>query len=132
MNSIDLKRRAQELSNKTNIDTIPPTEVGGIMYDTVEYMEKVERNGSTLGIRNTYASIAAMNADTAPKDSEGTPLKKGMLVSIYNTANAQDPDNGKVYAWQNPGWALTSKVDAGYATRDELSKLQGQSWILWA
>lgn len=123
MNSIDLKRRAQELSNKTNIDTIPPTEVGGIMYDTVEYMEQVERNGSTLGIRKTYASIAAMNADTAPKDSEGNPLKKGMLVSIYNTANAQDPDNGKVYAWQNPGWTFTSKIDAAYALKDMINEL---------
>lgn len=30
MNSIDLKRRALELSEKTNAETISPTEVGGI------------------------------------------------------------------------------------------------------
>lgn len=119
MNSNDIKRRAIELSEKTNSETIPPSEVGGIMYDTVSYMEEVQRNGGSLGIRKTYASVSAMEADTNPKDSEGNPLKKGMLVNIYNPDNASDPDNNKVYAYNAPGWMLTSKLDAGYATKAE-------------
>lgn len=124
MNSSDIRRRAVELSEKTNSETISPQEVGGIMYDTVSYMEDVQRNSGSLGIRKTYTSISAMNADTNPKDSEGNPLKKGMLVNIYNPANASDPDNNKVYAYNAPGWVLTSKLDAGYATRTELKNLE--------
>jgi hypothetical protein len=119
MNSNDIKRRAIELSQKTNSETIPPSEVGGIMYDTVSYMEDVQRNGGSLGIRKTYTSVSAMNADVNPVDSEGNPLKKGMIVNIYNPDNAADPDNNKVYAYNAPGWVLTSKLDAGYATKAE-------------
>lgn len=119
MNSSDIKRRAIELSEKTNSETISPSEVGGIMYDTVSYMEDVQRNGGSLGIRKTYTSVSAMNADVNPVDSEGNPLKKGMIVNIYNPDNAADPDNNKVYAYNAPGWVLTSKLDAGYATKAE-------------
>lgn len=133
MNSSDIKRRAVELSEKTNSETISPQEVGGIMYDTVSYMEDVQRNSGSLGIRKTYTSVSAMEADTNPKDSEGNPLKKGMLVNIYNPANASDPDNNKVYAYNAPGWVLTSKLDAGYATRAEtdakFSELEGEIGI---
>lgn len=123
MNSSDIKRRAVELSEKTNSETISPQEVGGIMYDTVSYMEDVQRNSGSLGIRKTYTSVSAMEADKNPKDSEGNPLKKGMLVNIYNPANASDPDNNKVYAYNAPGWVQTSKLDAGYATKAEINEL---------
>ena len=126
MKSTELKNRAQELAGKTNSGTISPTEVGGIMYDTVEYIEDVERNGSALGIRKTYTTVSAMEADNNPTDNEGNPLKKGMLVNIYNQEDPSSSDNGKVFSWQNPGWQLRSKIDAGYATREELTELGHQ------
>ena len=125
MSSADIKRRAIELSQQTDIDTIPPTEVGGIMLETVEYIEDVELNGSSLGIRKTYTTVAAMEADTNPRDDfNGTPLRRGMLVNIYNQSDPEAADNGKVFSWQNPGWAYRTKVDAGYATRTELKNLE--------
>lgn len=127
MKSTELKNRAQELAGKTNSGTISPTEVGGIMYDTVEYIEDVERNGAALGIRKTYTTVSAMEADSNPTDSEGNPLKKGMLVNIYNQEDPLASDNGKVFSWQNPGWQLRSKIDAGYATREELTELEGKT-----
>lgn len=124
MNSIDLKRRALELSEKTDNETISPTEVGGIMYDTVAYMEDVEINGSNLGIRKTYATVSAMEADQDPRDDkDGSPLRRGMLVNIYNQAEPESADNGKVFSWQNPGWAFRTKIDAGYATKREINEL---------
>lgn len=129
MSSADIKRRAIELSQQTDIDTIPPTEVGGIMLETVEYIEDVELNGSSLGIRKTYATVAAMEADTNPRDDfDNTPLRRGMLVSIYNQEDPEAADNGSIYSYQKPGWQFRSKVDAGYATyvylAQELAKKQ--------
>ena len=129
MSSTDIKRRAIELSQQTDIDTIPPTEVGGIMLETVEYIEDVELNGSSLGIRKTYTTVAAMEADTNPRDDfDSTPLRRGMLVSIYNQEDPEAADNGSIYSYQKPGWQFRSKVDAGYATyvylAQELAKKQ--------
>lgn len=123
MNSSDIKRRAVELSEKTNSETISPQEVGGIMYDTLSYMEDVERNSSSLGIRKTYETVSAMEADTDPRDDDGNPLKRGMLVNIYNQLDTDSADNGKVFSWQNPGWAFRTKIDAGYATKREINEL---------
>lgn len=126
MTSDEIKRRALALSEKTNSDTITPTEVGGIMYDTVGYMEDVERNGASLGIRKTYATVSAMEADLNPVGDDGSPLKKGMLVNIYDQDTPDSPDNGKVFSFQEPGWAFRTKIDAGYATKEELSELESR------
>lgn len=127
MNSSDIKRRAVELSEKTNSETISPQEVGGIMYDTVSYMEDVQRNSGSLGIRKTYTSVSAMEADTNPKDSDGNPLKKGMLVSIYDSGNPDAADNGLIYSYQDPGWLLSSKADATYITWDGILEDLGET-----
>lgn len=125
ISSSDLKRRALELSSKTNSETIAPTEVGGLAYDTLEYIEDVERNGGSLGIRKTYATVSAMEADSNPvDDKDGTPLRRGMLVNIYNQDDASAPDNGKVFSWQNPGWQLRTKLDAGYATTEQVDAIK--------
>lgn len=99
------------------------------MLETVEYIEDVELNGGSLGIRKTYATVAAMEADTNTRDDfNGTPLRRGMLVSIYNQEDPSAADNGSIYSYQKPGWAFRSKVDAGYATyvylAQELAKKQ--------
>jgi hypothetical protein len=114
----DIKKRAAELSAKTKIESIPPAEVGGLIGDLANYANETDLNGSSLGIRKTYTSVSAMEGDSQPTGDDGKPLKKGMLVNIYNQDDPQNADNGKVFSWQNPGWMLRSKVDAGYVAWD--------------
>lgn len=124
MTATELKKRAIALAEKTKIDSVTPEEVGQLSNDIVEYIENVEINGSSLGIRKTYTSVSAMEADsTAPKDDKGVLLRRGMLVNIYNQEDPDSADNGKVFSFQNPGWAFRGTVDAGYATKEELTKL---------
>ena len=124
MTATELKKRAIALAEKTKIDSVTPEEVGQLSNDIVEYIENVEINGSSLGIRKTYTSVSAMEADsTAPKDDKGVLLRRGMLVNIYNQSDPDSADNGKVFSFQNPGWAFRGTVDAGYATKEELTEL---------
>lgn len=124
MTATDLKKRAIALAEKTKIDSVTPEEVGQLSNDIVEYIENVEINGSSLGIRKTYTSVSAMEADsTAPKDDKGVLLRRGMLVNIYNQEDPDSADNGKVFSFQNPGWAFRGTIDAGYATKEELTEL---------
>lgn len=69
-------------------------------------------NGSvSFKIRKVYNSVSAMNSDgTSPVGSDGTPIKPGEIVSIYNSSNPSDPDNNSLYAFQNPGWLQTGKL----------------------
>lgn len=120
--SDDIKKRALELSEKTDSNSISPKEVGGIMHDLASLGENAIRNGGTLGIRKVYTSIAEMEADKNPKDLWGNPLKKGNLVVIYD-GTTTGVDNNKIYAYMNPGWQLATHLDAGYATREELTEL---------
>lgn len=127
MTATELKKRAIALAEKTKIDSVTPEEVGQLSNDIVEYIENVEINGSSLGIRKTYTSVSAMEADsTAPKDDKGVLLRRGMLVNIYNQEDPESADNGKVFSFQNPGWGFRGTIDAGYATRDELTELSGK------
>ena len=124
MTATELKKRAIALAEKTKIDSVTPEEVGQLSNDIVEYIENVELNGSSLGIRKTYTSVSAMEEDsTAPKDDKGVLLRRGMLVNIYNQSDPESADNGKVFSFQNPGWAFRGTVDAGYATKEELTEL---------
>ena len=121
--STEIKQRANALADKTDVNSITPKEVGGIMYDLASHGENVLRNGGTLGIRKVYESVAAMEADGInPVDLWGNPIKKGNLVVIYD-GTTTGVDNNKVYAFMNPGWELATKIDAGYATKVELSEL---------
>ena len=79
----DIKKRAQQLSEKTDSETISPQEVGGLFSDIADYANDVDVNGSSLGIRKTYTSVSAMEADKNPVGDDGKPLKKGQLVNIY-------------------------------------------------
>lgn len=119
----DIKKQADELSAKTNINSIPPSEVGGLIRDLADYAGNIEINGGSLGIRKVYASIVAMEADTAPVGLDGTPLKRGNLVAIYDGTDT-GADNNKIYSYQKPGWVLTSKMDAAYALKSDLQDLR--------
>ena len=127
----DIKKRAQQLSEKTDSETISPQEVGGLFSDLADYTNDVEVNGSSLGIRKTYTSVSAMEADKNPVGDDGKPLKKGQLVNIYNQDDPSSADNNKVFSWQNPGWQIRTTLDAGYATREELTELEGDRSYLF-
>ena len=123
--STDLKQRAQTLAAKTDINSIDPQEVGGLFYDLTGYAEDVQRNGGSLGIRKVYASVSAMEADsTSPKDMWGNPMRKGQLCVIYD-GTTEGADNNKIFAFKAPGWEIAAQLDAGYATRGELTELEG-------
>lgn len=122
----DIKKRAQQLSEKTDSETISPQEVGGLFSDLADYANDVDVNGSSLGIRKTYTSVSAMEADKNPVGDDGKPLKKGQLVNIYNQDDPSSADNNKVFSWQNPGWQIRTTLDAGYATREELTELDNE------
>lgn len=127
----DIKKRAQQLSEKTDSETISPQEVGGLFSDMADYTNDVEVNGSFLGIRKTYTSVSAMEADKNPVGDDGKPLKKGQLVNIYNQDDPSSADNNKVFSWQNPGWQIRTTLDAGYATREELTELENTNGKLY-
>ena len=74
MDSIfNLQKRATELRNKTQVDSITPEEVGGLQYDILAYIAYMEQNNGGLGIRKVYTSVATMNADSNPIGSNGKP-----------------------------------------------------------
>lgn len=80
-------------------------------------------NGSvSLKIRKVYNSVSAMNSDgTRPTGSDGTAIKPGEIVSVYNPSNPSDPDNNSLYAFQNPGWLQTGKLTQVDSELDENS-----------
>lgn len=119
----DIKKQADELSSKTNINSIPPSEVGGLIRNLADYASNIEINGGSLGIRKVYVSVAAMEADTEPIGLDGKPLKRGNLVAIYDGTDT-GADNNKIYSYQKPGWVLTSKMDAAYALKSDLQDLR--------
>lgn len=120
----DIKKQAEQLADKTESGSVSPKEVGGLLRDLADYANDVEINGSVLGIRKTYLTVAAMEADDSPVDDADTSLKKGMLVNVYNPDDPESIDNNKVYSWQAPGWMLRAKLDAAYATLDNLDLVQ--------
>lgn len=125
--SSEIKARAKALAEKTDVNSITPKEVGGIMYDLASHGENVLRNGGTLGIRKVYESVSAMEADGInPVDLWGNPIKKGNLVVIYD-GTTTGVDNNKVYTFMNPGWELSTELDAGYATRREITDLKDET-----
>lgn len=121
----EIKKRADELTAKTNINSIPPGEVGGLIRDLADYAGNVEVNGGTLGIRKVYVSVAAMEADAEPVGIDGKPLKRGNLVSIYDGTDT-GADNNKIYAYQKPGWALLGIMGNLflYTTKEETDEIK--------
>ena len=63
-----------------------------------------------LLVKRTYKDTAAMEADTAPADTKGIPLRYGDLVMVYDP-EADSPANGSLYAWQDPGWMYIATLN---------------------
>lgn len=108
-----LLKRAKELKEKSQVDSITPEEVGKLHEDTLAYISSLEQSTDGLGIKKVYQSKSAMEADTDPVGTNGKALRYGQLVSIYDDAHADSSENGNIYAFQKPGWLLMGKVSGG-------------------
>lgn len=109
----NLLKRAKELKEKSQVDSITPEEVGKLHEDTLAYIASLEQSTDGLGIKKVYLSKSAMEADTDPVGTNGKTLRYGQLVSIYDDAHADGSENGNIYAYQKPGWLLMGKVSGG-------------------
>lgn len=121
MTAVDLKRRAEAIASATDSNSVSPQDIGALAKDTVSYIEGVEVSGAALGIRKTYASVSAMEADgTSPAGDDGKPLRQGQLVSIYDPQNESSADNGKIFSFSDPGWNAAGKIgaDGGITVED--------------
>lgn len=105
----NLKKRAKELSEKNEVNSVSPVEVGNLIEDTLNIIDEYNKNVVGLGIRKIYSSIASMQADgTDPVGNDGKPIHFGQLVSVHNENNPESEENGGVYAFQSPGWKLAT------------------------
>lgn len=122
---IDIKNRADQLSEKTEAGSITPEEVGALIADLALYTQSSERDGSTLGIRKVYPTLEAMQADTAPIGDSGKPLRRGNLVAIYSEERAQsDPNSGLVSMWTGGGWTSIARI--GTAMRHDYTSIENR------
>lgn len=125
----NIKERADNLSEKTDVNSISPSEVGELIRDLADYAGQVETDGSTLGVRKVYDSVKEMEADEDPVGFDSKPLKRGNLVAIFNGTDT-GTENNRIYVYLKPGWILMCKVDAGYATRIEIEKLADRDVVM--
>lgn len=121
-----LLKRAKELKEKSQVDSITPEEVGKLHEDTLAYIASLEQSADGLGIKKVYQSKSAMEADTDPVGTNGKALRYGQLVSIYDDAHADSSENGNIYAFQKPGWLLMGKVSAPPQGGLELKKINDE------
>ena len=111
VNIYEILQRAASLKEETVLNSISPERAGGIMYDTLLALNDLWlQQGSALVISKIYASVAAMEADTAPvSDLTGKPLRPGQIVVIASS----DSDNGSVYRYNGtdaPSWSLVGAI----------------------
>jgi hypothetical protein len=112
----EIMLRAQLLREETAVDSISPERAGSIMYDTLAYINQMQLQGANpLLISKIYASVAAMEADSAPvSDLTGEPLRPGQVVVIA-TGDPDDPDEGVVYRYDGTdggasSWTAVRKI----------------------
>ena len=82
----ELKKRADELRNKTAVNSITPDEVGSLIFDTIDYMYSIESSGifkmmsSLADTTNPSAAdqIPVIGAEIAQKASITTVVGKGL------------------------------------------------------
>lgn len=107
----EILARAAALRDETALNSISPERAGGIMYDTLLALNELWlQQGAALVISKIYASVVAMEADTAPvSDLTGKPLRPGQIVVIASS----DSDNGSVYRYngtESPSWSLVGSI----------------------
>lgn len=123
----DLKKRAKELSEKKEVNSVSPVELGNLAGDTLDIIDEYNKNVVGLGIRKTYSTIASMQADdTNPVGNDGKPLRFGQLVTVYDDSNPDAIGNGNIYAFQNPGWGLVGTTGnfSVYAKKEDVETVK--------
>ena len=130
----NLLKRAKELKEKSQVDSITPKEVGKLHEDTLAYIASLEQSAEGLGVRKVYQTKNAMEADTAPVGTNGKSLRYGQLVAIYDDIHADSPENGNIYVYQKPGWLLVGniagqKVDIVQSAGDSESAAMSQKAV---
>ena len=108
--------RAQALRQETALDSISPERAGGIMYDTLAYINQMQLQGANpLLISKIYASVAAMEADSAPvSDLTGQALRPGQVVCIVPSSTSS-ADYGVIYRYDGTtsgasAWTAVGKI----------------------
>ena len=113
-NILEIIARANSLRHETALDSIPPERAGGIMYDTLLYINEMQlQESNPLLISKIYASVAAMEADSAPiSDITGRALRAGQVVCIV-TGDPDDPDDGVIYRYNGTTGGASSWTGVG-------------------
>jgi len=108
--------RARSLRNETAINSISPERAGGIMYDTLAYINEMQlQDANPLLLSKIYDSVAEMEADPAPvSDLDGSALLPGQLVCIV-TGDPDDPEDGLVYRYdgtedETSSWTAVGRI----------------------
>lgn len=131
----NLLQRAKELKEKSQVESITPEEVGKLHEDTLAYIAALEQSTDGLGIKKVYQSKSVMEEDTDPVGTNGKVLRYGQLVSIYDATHIDSLENGKIYAYQKPGWLLVGKVNSDIIpyivqeTGDSATKVMSQKAV---
>lgn len=110
----DLLSRAKKLSEKNQVNSITPEEVGKLHEDTLAYIASFEQSADALGVKRTYKTTAEMEADEKPLASNGKPIRYGQLCVV----RGEDSNNGNIYAYQKPGWLLIGSLNEGHVVDD--------------
>lgn len=109
-------QRAQALRKETALDSISPERAGGIMYDTLSYINQMQLlDANPILLSKIYSSVEAMEADTAPvSDITGKALRPGQVVVIV-TSSTSSQDYGVVYRYNGivegaSSWTPVGKI----------------------
>ena len=110
----DIIQRAEALKEETALNSISPDRAGSIMYDTLIYINQMQLQASNpLLISKIYASVAAMEADSAPvSDLTGKPLVAGQVVCIV-TSDTSSADYGVIYRYDGTTDGVSSWTAVG-------------------
>lgn len=113
---IQLQQEAQQIRDAYQTGSVTPKMVGGLASDTLTYISMLEQNLQALGIRKTYATESAMNADTAPVGDNGMPIRFGQLVTVSA--------NGNIYKYDGDGsWGYVATLASDTVALDHLDAM---------
>lgn len=127
-NIYDIISRANSLRNETALNSITPDRAGSIMYDTLLYINTMQlQQSNPLLISKIYATVSAMEADSAPvSDITGQALKEGQVVCIV-TSSTSSADYGVIYRYNGTSDGVSSWTACGKL--GSLPYLEGYQFI---
>ncbi len=131
-----LQQTAARLRTVTEVDSISPEDVFGLLSDVLEYLADMEQNAEGLGIHQVYESYVSMVADAeSPIGTNGKVLRFGQLVAVYDKDNPEQAENGNVYAWQKgesgtDAWLLMGNINSVSAVLHAIDDLKNEKVTL--